>query len=116
MDDCLFCQIIERAVPADIVAETDRTLAFRDINPVAPTHVLVIPKHHIEHAGTVRAEDADDLAAMLRTAHAVAEAEGIGGPERGYRLVFNVGRDSSNSVAHLHLHVVGGRPLSWPPG
>lgn len=116
MDDCLFCQIIERTVPADVVAETDRTLAFRDLNPTAPTHVLVIPKRHIEHAGTVGPEDADDMAALLVTARAVADAEGIGGEDRGYRLVFNVGPDATNSVPHLHLHVIGGRAMTWPPG
>jgi histidine triad (HIT) family protein len=116
MDDCLFCQIIERTVPAEVVAETDRTLAFRDINPTAPTHVLVIPKRHIENAGTVGPEDAEDVAALLVAARAVADAEGIGGEDRGYRLVFNVGPDAANSVPHLHLHVIGGRAMTWPPG
>lgn len=116
MDDCLFCQIIERTIPADVVAETDRTLAFRDLNPVASTHVLVIPKRHIENAATVSAEDAEDIAALLVAARAVADAEGIGGEDRGYRLVFNVGPDATNSVPHLHLHVIGGRAMTWPPG
>ena len=116
MDDCLFCRIIERTVPADVVAETDRTLAFRDSNPVASTHVLVIPKRHIENAATVSAEDAEDIAALLVAARAVADAEGIGGEDRGYRLVFNVGPDAANSVPHLHLHVIGGRAMTWPPG
>ncbi|HXQ18947.1 MAG TPA: HIT domain-containing protein [Acidimicrobiales bacterium] len=116
MDDCLFCQIIERTIPADIVAETDRTLAFRDLAPVASTHVLVIPKRHIENAATVTGEDADDVAALLVAARAVADAEGIGAADRGYRLVFNVGPDAANSVPHLHLHVIGGRAMTWPPG
>jgi histidine triad (HIT) family protein len=116
VDDCLFCQIIERTIPADVVAETDTTLAFRDLNPVASTHVLVVPKRHIVNAGTVDPEDADDVAALLVTARAVADAEGIGGDDRGYRLVFNVGPDAANSVPHLHLHVIGGRALTWPPG
>jgi histidine triad (HIT) family protein len=116
VDDCLFCQIIERTIPADVVAETDRTLAFRDLNPVASTHVLVIPKRHIENAATVSAEDAEDIAALLVAARAVADAEGIGGEDRGYRLVFNVGPDATNSVPHLHLHVIGGRAMTWPPG
>ena len=116
MDDCLFCQIIDRTIPSDVVVETDRTLAFRDLSPVAPTHVLVVPKRHIENAGTVSAQDADDIAALLVTARAVADAEGIGEADRGYRLVFNVGPDAANSVPHLHLHVIGGRGLTWPPG
>jgi histidine triad (HIT) family protein len=116
VDDCLFCQIIERTIPADVVVETDTTLAFRDLHPVAPTHVLVVPKRHIVNAGTVGPEDADDLAAVLVTARAVADAEGIGGDDRGYRLIFNVGPDAFNSVPHLHLHVIGGRPLTGPLG
>jgi histidine triad (HIT) family protein len=116
VDDCLFCQIIDRTIPSDVVFETDRTLAFRDLNPVAPTHVLVVPKRHIENAGTVSEQDADDIAALLVTARAVADAEGIGEADRGYRLVFNVGSDAANSVPHLHLHVIGGRGLTWPPG
>jgi histidine triad (HIT) family protein len=116
VDDCLFCQIIERTIPADVVVETDATLAFRDLHPVAPTHVLVVPKRHIVNAGTIGPEDADDLAAVLVTARAVADAEGIGGDDRGYRLIFNVGPDAFNSVPHLHLHVIGGRPLTGPLG
>jgi len=116
VDDCLFCQIIERTIPADVVVETDTTLAFRDLHPVAPTHVLVVPKRHIVNAGTIGPEDAEDLAAVLVTARAVADAEGIGGDDRGYRLIFNVGPDAFNSVPHLHLHVIGGRPLTGPLG
>lgn len=116
MDDCVFCQIVERTLPADVVLETELSLAFRDLNPTAPTHVLVIPKRHIEHAGTVAPEHADDMADLLVTARAVAEAEGIGGEDRGYRLVFNVGADAGISVPHLHLHVIGGRAMAWPPG
>lgn len=116
MDGCIFCQIVERTLPADVVFETDRSLAFRDLNPTAPTHVLVIPKRHIEDAGAVDAEHADDVADLLVTARAVADAEGIGGEDRGYRLVFNVGADAGISVPHLHLHVIGGRAMAWPPG
>jgi histidine triad (HIT) family protein len=103
-------------VPADIVHATDRTVAFRDINPQAPVHVLVVPRRHVEHAGALGDADAEDLAAMFATARAVAEAEGLDVPERGYRLVLNVGKDAQNSVPHLHLHVIGGRPMTWPPG
>jgi histidine triad (HIT) family protein len=113
MSDCLFCRIVAGEIPATKVAETERTLAFRDVNPQAPTHVLVVPKRHIENAATVEAADAADVAELLTAARSVAEAEGI--LDRGYRLVFNVGEDSGNSVPHLHLHVVGGRRMPWPP-
>ena len=103
-------------VPADVVHTSDRTVAFRDIQPQAPVHVLVVPRRHIDHAGAVTEEHADDLAAMFTAASAVAAEEGIDAPERGYRLVLNVGRDALNSVPHLHLHVIGGRPMTWPPG
>ena len=112
--DCLFCKILAGDIPSDTVLETEGTFAFRDINPTAPTHVLVIPRTHITHAGEVKAEHGAVLAEMLDTARRVAEAEGVA--ESGYRLVFNVGRDSGNTVPHLHLHVIGGRGMSWPPG
>jgi histidine triad (HIT) family protein len=112
--DCLFCKIIAGDIPSDVVLETDSTFAFRDINPTAPTHVLVIPRDHVENAATVNSQHGEVLAEMLDTARRVAEADGIA--ERGYRLVFNVGRDSGNTVPHLHLHVIGGRGMSWPPG
>ena len=114
MADCLFCKILAGDIPADAVLETERTFAFRDINPTAPTHVLVIPREHIENAGTVDVQHGAVLAEMLTTARTVAEAEGIA--ERGYRLVFNIGRESGNTVPHLHLHVIGGRVMAWPPG
>jgi histidine triad (HIT) family protein len=114
--DCLFCAIVAGDVPADIVRRDERTVAFRDINPQAPVHVLVVPRRHIVNAGTVGPDDADDIGALLIAAKAVADAEGIGGAERGYRLAFNVGRDATNTVPHLHLHLLGGRPFDWPPG
>ena len=114
MSDCLFCRILAGEVPSEEVLSTEGTYAFRDINPTAPTHVLVIPRRHIADAGEVGPEDADTLAELLTTAQAVARAEGV--DERGYRLVFNVGEDALNSVGHLHLHVIGGRRLGWPPG
>jgi histidine triad (HIT) family protein len=116
MDDCLFCGIVAGRIPADIVHETERTVAFRDIAPAAPVHVLVVPRIHVDNASSVGLEHADDLAAMVVAAREIAEAEGIAGEARGYRLVFNVGRDTANSVPHLHLHVIGGRPMTWPPG
>ena len=114
MDDCLFCKILRGEIPSDEVRSDEDTYAFRDINPGAPTHVLVIPREHIENAHVLGPEHGTVLAAMYQTAQAVAEQEGIAGP--GYRLVFNVGEDSGNSVPHLHLHVLGGRRLGWPPG
>jgi histidine triad (HIT) family protein len=114
--DCLFCGIVAGDVPAEVVRTDERTVAFRDINPQAPTHVLVIPKRHLANAGVVTAEDAEDVAALLVAARAVADAEGVGGDDRGYRLVFNVGPDALNSVDHLHLHMIGGRTFDWPPG
>jgi len=116
MADCLFCGIVAGEVPATVVHESDRTVAFRDLSPVAPVHVLVVPRAHIENASSITAEHAEDLAAMLVAAREVAEAEGIASPDRGYRLVFNIGRDTANSVPHLHLHVIGGRSMTWPPG
>jgi histidine triad (HIT) family protein len=114
MADCLFCKILAGDIPSTEVLSTETTYAFRDINPAMPTHVLVIPREHIEHAGEVKPEHGAVVADMLGTARQVAEAEGIA--ERGYRLVFNVGRDSGNTVPHLHLHVLGGRGMAWPPG
>lgn len=114
--DCLFCRIVAGEVPADVVGRTDRTVAFRDISPQAPVHVLVVPRRHVDHAGALTAGHAEDVAAMFETAREVAESEGIASEDRGYRLVLNVGPDAQNSVGHLHMHVIGGRPMSWPPG
>ena len=114
MADCLFCKILAGDIPSDEVASTDNTYAFRDISPGAPTHVLVIPRQHIDNADVLGPENAAVLAELFTTAQAVARSEGVA--ESGYRLVFNVGEDASNSVPHLHLHVIGGRKLGWPPG
>jgi histidine triad (HIT) family protein len=111
---CLFCKIAAGEVPATIVHDTDDVLAFRDLNPMAPMHVLVIPKRHIIGADHIAAGDGDVLAAMFVAAKAVAAADGV--DVSGYRTVFNVGADSGQSVPHLHLHVLGGRQMTWPPG
>lgn len=116
MPDCLFCSIVAGEIPADIVRTDDLTVAFRDINPQAPVHVLVVPKRHIVNASEINETHADEMAALLITARQVAESEGIAGEDRGYRLVFNVGPDALNSVPHLHLHLLGGRTFDWPPG
>ena len=113
MADCLFCRIVAGEVPATVVAETERTVAFRDIGPQAPTHVLVIPREH--HADVAAAVDADPslVAELMGAAVAVAVQEGL---DDGFRLVANTGRDGGQTVHHLHVHVLGGRALSWPPG
>jgi histidine triad (HIT) family protein len=112
--DCLFCRIVAGDAEADVLRDGDRTLALRDIDPQAPTHVLVITKEHHPDAGALAASDPDLLAELFREAAAVADGEGVA--ESGYRLVFNTGPDAQQSVPHVHLHVLGGRQFSWPPG
>jgi histidine triad (HIT) family protein len=117
--DCLFCKMVRGEIPPDVVRETDRTLAFRDINPQAPTHVLVIPKEHHRNLGALATADPELLGELARAAHAVALQEGLvgdGGIEPGYRVVTNTGPQAGQSVDHLHLHVLGGRGMGWPPG
>ncbi len=111
---CLFCKIVERSIPADIVYENDHALAFRDIRPVAPTHALVIPKVHLACIHDATPEQTPLLGELFAAARAVAEKLGLG--EKGYRLVVNNGDDGGQTVHHLHVHVLGGRGLSWPPG
>jgi histidine triad (HIT) family protein len=112
--NCLFCCIIAGSVPSTQVYHDDEVIAFRDRNPQAPTHVLVIPRRHVEGINASEAADGPMLAAMVRAANEIARAEGIA--ESGFRLVWNVGHDAGQSVFHLHLHLLGGRPLGWPPG
>jgi len=113
-DNCLFCGIVAGEVPATVVRDGERTLAFRDVNPQAPVHVLVIPKDHHADLGALAAADPTLLAEVLAEAAAVAAAEGLAGA--GYRVVFNTGANGGQTVAHLHAHVLGGRALRWPPG
>ena len=113
-DDCLFCKIVSGDVPAKIVRETERTLAFRDINPQAPTHVLVVPKDHHRDVAALAAADETMLAQVLKEAHEVAVGEGVA--DAGYRVVFNTGSQAGQTVFHVHAHVLGGRGLNWPPG
>jgi histidine triad (HIT) family protein len=110
--DCLFCKIVAGEVPAEIVHEDERTVAFRDVAPQAPTHVLVVPREHQTDAVASGAADPTVPAALLAAAGTVAEAEGL----QHYRLVFNTGEGAGQSVFHTHLHVLGGRSLQWPPG
>lgn len=114
MSDCLFCKILKGEIPSQEVMSTEHTYAFRDIEPSAPTHVLVIPRQHIDNAHEIDAGHADTVVKLFLTAQEVARQEGV--DESGYRLVLNVGPDALNSVPHLHLHVIGGRKMSWPPG
>jgi histidine triad (HIT) family protein len=112
--DCLFCKIIAGDIPAERVAESSGTLAFRDINPQAPTHVLVIPKDHHSDLASLATSDAGLLAEVALQAQQVAEAEGI--TASGYRVVFNTGAEAGQTVFHVHAHVLGGRRMAWPPG
>ena len=114
MADCLFCAIVAGEIPATQVGETDRVLAFRDINPQAPTHVLVIPKEHYPNAAALAAADAGLLGEVIIQAHQIAVAEGVSGT--GYRVVFNTGEQAGQTVHHVHAHLLGGRALTWPPG
>jgi histidine triad (HIT) family protein len=113
VSDCLFCRIVAGDLPADVVHRTERTVAFRDVNPQAPTHVLVVPRDHHPDLAAAVAADPTLAADVLGAATDVAHQQGLTG---GYRLVTNTGGDAGQSVHHLHVHVLGGRSLSWPPG
>jgi histidine triad (HIT) family protein len=111
---CLFCKIAAREIPADIVRESDRLVAFRDTNPQAPTHILIIPKEHVRSIAEIEERHGDMLADVAQAATQLAHAEGI--HESGWRLVTTVGPGAGQSVFHLHFHLLGGRPMAWPPG
>jgi histidine triad (HIT) family protein len=111
--DCLFCKIVAGEIPADVVHETDTTLAFRDIEPQAPTHILVVPRTHQPNIATLVAKEPDISTDLLNAAAVVAEQEGL---EAGYRIVFNTGRQAYQSIFHVHAHLLGGREMTWPPG
>jgi histidine triad (HIT) family protein len=113
-NNCLFCRIVAGEIPAEIIYQDNRSLAFRDINPQAPTHVLVIPHEHIESLDEASRRDEALLGHLLRIAARVANEQGLA--ESGYRTVINTGAGAGQSVFHLHVHVIGGRALSWPPG
>ena len=114
MADCLFCKIVRREIPATLVYEDERVAAFNDINPQAPTHVLVVPKRHIETLNELGTEDDRLIGELVRRAAAIA---GERGPSAGgYRTVFNTNRDAGQTVLHIHLHLLGGRTMAWPPG
>jgi histidine triad (HIT) family protein len=111
---CLFCRIAAREIPADIVRESDRLVAFRDTNPQAPTHILIIPKEHIGSIAEIEDGHGEMLADVAQAAAHLATTEGI--DEGGWRLVTNRGADAGQTVFHLHFHLLGGRPMGWPPG
>jgi len=112
--DCLFCKIVAGQVPGSIVYQDDRVVAFRDVNPQAPMHVLVVPRRHIASLNELGPEDDDLVGEVIRRAAALAAEQGHA--ERGYRTVFNCNADAGQTVFHIHLHVLGGRRLGWPPG
>ena len=114
MADCLFCKIIKREIPSSIVYEDDRVFAFTDINPQAPTHVLVVPKRHIASLNDLTADDDQIVGELARRAAAIAKDRGISAD--GYRTVFNTNLAAGQTVFHIHLHLLGGRTMHWPPG
>jgi histidine triad (HIT) family protein len=114
MSETIFSKIIRREIPAQIVFETEQVLAFRDINPVAPVHILVIPKRPIPSLAEMSAEDAPLVGEVLWVVSQVAAQEGLA--DGGYRVVTNIGRDGGQTVAHLHFHLIGARHCTWPPG
>ena len=111
--DCLFCKIVAGEVSAEVVHESETTLAFRDLNPQAPTHVLVIPRSHYPNAAALAEGEPATAADLLEAAGEIADQEGL---DEGYRLVFNTGAQAHQTVFHAHLHVLGGRAMTWPPG
>jgi histidine triad (HIT) family protein len=114
VETCLFCKIIAREIPSDTVHEDELVLAFNDINPVAPVHQLIVPKRHVGSAAELTAADAELLGRLFEVAAELARTAGV--TDGGYRLVSNVGPDAGQSVPHLHVHLIGGRRMAWPPG
>ena len=114
MSDCIFCKIVAGEIPADKIFENDHVIGFRDLNPQAPTHVLVIPKKHIATINDIQDEDKALIGEMYLAAQKIAAQEGLS--ERGYRTVMNCNEGAGQTVFHIHLHVIGGRAMTWPPG
>jgi len=114
MNECLFCKMVSGVIPCDKVHENENVLAFRDIDPKAPTHILIIPKKHIETLNEINENDQDLLGELLLTAKKIAKDEGI--DASGYRTVFNCNADGGQTVFHIHMHLLGGRLMAWPPG
>ena len=114
MSDCLFCKILEGEIPCDRVYENDQVIAFRDVNPQAPTHILVIPRKHISTVNDLTPDDKNIVGEMILAAQVIAKQEGI--EESGYRLIMNCNEGAGQTVFHIHLHILGGRRMNWPPG
>lgn len=114
MDDCIFCRIVAGSIPADVVYRDEQVTAFRDREPQAPVHVLLIPNEHIASADTLEPSHEALVGRLFTAAQQVAREQGVA--ENGYRLTINTGRDANQTVAHLHLHLMGGRRFDWPPG
>lgn len=114
MDDCIFCKIIKGDIPSNLVFEDDKVICFKDINPEAPVHVLIVPKKHIESLNSLTDEDITIISHIYKVAKNIAKDLGI--DNTGYRIVTNCGEDGGQSVNHVHFHMLGGRKLQWPPG
>ena len=114
MNDCIFCKIVDKEIPVEIVYENEEIMAFNDINPQAPVHILIIPKKHIPTLNNIIAEQKKLIGEILFVAQKIAREKGIA--ERGYRTVFNCNTDAGQDVFHIHLHLLGGRKMTWPPG
>ena len=114
MSDCLFCKIIKGEIPGDIVYENNHVLAFNDINPIAPTHILIIPKGHISTLNDLEEEHTQIMGELFLAAKAIANDTGVS--ESGYRTIFNCNKDAQQTVFHIHLHLIAGRQMTWPPG
>lgn len=114
MSDCIFCRIVERTLPSRVVHEDDQAIAFEDVNPQAPVHILIIPRRHVASLEELSVADASLLGHLMLTSARIAKQKGLA--ESGHRLVVNTGREGGQTVFHLHLHLLGGRPMNWPPG
>jgi histidine triad (HIT) family protein len=114
VESCLFCRIVAGSIPASIVYRDEQVTAFQDIQPQAPVHVLIVPNDHVAGTNELTAEHDAVIGHLMRISHVVAQEQGIA--ESGYRLIVNTGKDAQQSVAHIHVHLLGGRPMSWPPG
>ena len=110
MDNCIFCKIVKKEIPSEMVYEDERVAVFKDINPMAPVHLLLVPKEHIESIDDLKSEDKDLIGEIILTAKKIAKEKGL---ISGYRLVFNVGKSAGQTVEHLHLHLIGGKNLTW---
>lgn len=114
MTDCLFCKVRDGEIPSETVYENDDILAFKDVNPQAPTHILIVPRKHISSVNDLEDEDAEIMGKMLLAAQDIASFEGVAAG--GYRLVVNCNADAGQTVFHIHMHLLGGRNMTWPPG